>query len=158
MTNENNNQNKGYYIPKQWRLNIPETVTVAYYTPEEATITPLVQDGVYRSPKIEEVDPSYGPCPLSDDDKKAVKGIGTGAAVATGIITLICPPLGATIGTTLAISSGVAAATQHIVKNEDLKDWAEAMSISQEIAAKGSAAGGFANKATVGKCLGHIHK
>jgi len=60
MTNSNNNN--GFYIPKEFKPNIPETATVSYYYPEEEVkVVPLIQDGAYYSWKANEDYASYGP-------------------------------------------------------------------------------------------------
>jgi hypothetical protein len=69
-----NNNNNGYYIPKEFKLNLPETATVSYYYPEEeTTINPLIQDGAYRSEKLNEINPSYGPCDVCKKDVVTVE-------------------------------------------------------------------------------------
>lgn len=58
------NENK--FIPnpaKTYELNIPKTATISYYTPEEVEILPLIQNGVYRSPKLDEINSGCGPMP-----------------------------------------------------------------------------------------------
>jgi len=92
-------------------------------------------------------------CPNEDSDKAKAAGLGVAGMIGTGLLSIVCPPAGAAVATTYGVLGGAAKITNHVAKNERVKDVAEIFDIAFNI----SAAGGGASKLSGGKCMNHTH-
>jgi len=101
----------------------------------------------------------YGPCPNSNQDKATARGIGVGAAIATGVLSFFCPPAGLAVAGTYAAIGTAAKVTSHVAKDERVRDGAEIFDITFGFASKGGLAKDVNKGAGFGgNCINHVHK